>query len=291
MADLVRISNEHLAVEVSTLGAEMQSVKSIDGRSWLWNGDPQFWNGRSPILFPIVGKAPDNTITVDGRPYPINQHGFARRTVFELVEATNSRSRHRLAASPHTREAYPFEFELIVQHEVQGPALTVTAEVTNRDSRPMPFGIGFHPAFAWPLPGAGNEPHRIRLAHDGEPLMRRVEGGLMMKEVQPSPFASGELVLDHSLFEKDAMIFPEVQATSLFYGPPNGPRLGFSFRNLPNIALWSKPEAPFVCIEPWHGTAPEIGATAELVERPYGVLLAPGEAQTFGFSVNFSEAL
>ena len=64
---LTRIANQHLTVEVSSLGAEMQSLRSSDGRDWLWSGDAAFWTGRSPILFPIVGKAPGNRLTIDGK--------------------------------------------------------------------------------------------------------------------------------------------------------------------------------------------------------------------------------
>ena len=79
MPTVSHIANGHLAVEVSSLGSEMQSIRTKDGKSWLWNGDAAFWTGRSPILFPIVGKAPDDTLTIDGNPNPMAQHGFARR--------------------------------------------------------------------------------------------------------------------------------------------------------------------------------------------------------------------
>ena len=73
MSETIRISNDDLAVEVSSLGAEMQSLKTVDGRDWLWNGDAAWWTGRSPILFPIVGKAPGDILAVNGTPYPIDR--------------------------------------------------------------------------------------------------------------------------------------------------------------------------------------------------------------------------
>jgi len=290
MAHVSQIGNGQLLVEVSSQGAEMQSVKTADGRSWLWDGDPQFWTGRSPILFPIVGKAPSDTVTVDGQPYPMAQHGFARRSAFELIEHTETLCRHRLSASETTSAVYPFAFELVVEHAVQGARLRVSAEVSNRDDRPLVFGIGFHPAFCWPLPGASGKPHVVDLLEGGEPPMRRVEGGLLTTETHLSPFKAGQLVLDHSLFDADAAIFPEGAGTGLIYRAQGGPQLRFGWENLPNLALWSKPSAPFLCIEPWHGTAPEIGASAELSERPYAVSLPDGQTQVFAFTVDFSAA-
>jgi galactose mutarotase-like enzyme len=92
-------------------------------------------------------------------------------------------------------------------------------------------------------------------------------------------------VLEHRYFENDAMIFPEGAGAGLTYGAEGGPRLHFSVDNLPNLALWTKPGAPFICIEPWHGTAPEIGASAEIAARPYSVTLAAKASARFGFSL------
>lgn len=285
MPDLVRIESDGLAVEVSSLGAEMQSLTSRDGRSWLWNGDPAFWAGRSPILFPIVGKAPDNHVLVDGQSYEMQQHGIARRSEFRLVQSDAASCLHELVASEASKAAYPFDFRLTLRHAVEGPRLSVTAEVTNMDSKPLPFGLGFHPAFAWPLPGADGRAHFVELDNGGTPALSRIEGGLRKPDLLPSPFEAGRLVLQHGYFEEDAMIFPEGAGTGLTYGAEGGPSLKFSFENLPNLALWTKPEAPFLCVEPWHGTAPVIGASAEIAARPYSLVLESGGTARFGFAV------
>lgn len=285
MPDLVRIESDDLAVEVSSLGAEMQSLMTRDGRSWLWNGDAAFWAGRSPILFPIVGKAPDNRLLIDGTPFEMQQHGIARRSEFRLVEAGATFCLHELVSSEAGKAAYPFDFRLTLRHAVEGKRLTLTAEVTNTDRRSLPFGLGFHPAFAWPLPGAAGRAHVIRLDNGGEPPLSRLDGGLRRRGLLPSPFVKGRLVLDHRSFEEDAMIFPEGAGDGLVYGAEGGPSLHFRFENLPNLALWTKPGAPFLCIEPWHGTAPEVGASAEIAARPYTMTLAAGASAKFGFDV------
>ena len=130
MPDTVRIESDQLAVEVSSLGAEMQSLTTRDGRSWGWNGDPAFWTGRSPILFPIVGKAPDNKVLVDGRVYDMQQHGVARRSEFQLAESDASSCLHELVSTDASKAAYPFDFRLTLRHAVEGLRLTVTAGAT-----------------------------------------------------------------------------------------------------------------------------------------------------------------
>lgn len=287
MSSLTRIENAFLTVEVSPLGAEMQAVTTRDGRSWLWNGDAAFWTGRSPVLFPIVGKAPDDTLLIDGKPYPMAQHGLARRRRFTLAAASAARCRHELEASEETRAAYPFDFLLAVEHALEGRALTVSAEVFNRGEGTMPFGFGFHPAFLWPLPGAAGRPHCVTLDNGGEPALLRLGNGLLRRRKHPSPFKAGHLVLDHGRFEEDAMIFPEGAGDGLTYAADGGPALRFRFENLPNLALWTKPGAPYICIEPWHGMAAEEGGSRELADRPYSNQLEPGGRKRFAFTVEF----
>ncbi len=289
MPSSIRIGNQDLAVDVSSLGAELQALTTSDGRSWLWTGDAAFWTGRSPILFPIVGKAPDDKIAIDGTVYPMAQHGFARRSEFALAASTATMCRYELIASEATRAVYPFDFQLALVHAVEGRALTVTTEVTNRDQKPMPFGLGFHSAFAWPLPGAAGRNHIVTLANEGEPGLVRLAGGLINPAPLPSPFDAGRLVLDHAMFEQDAMIFPSGAGDSLSYGAEGGPAMQFHFENLPNLALWTKPGAPFLCIEPWHGTAAEAGASNELSARPSTTILAPGAVARFAFTVEIPQ--
>jgi galactose mutarotase-like enzyme len=282
---VARIANDHLIVEVSALGAEMQSLKTSDGRDFLWNGDASYWTGRSPILFPIVGKAQDNRVLVDGTAFEMNQHGFARRSTFSLVAATDTSCRFDLSPSDAIRAVYPFEFLLSLTHAVEGRTLTVTAEVENRDKKDMPFGIGFHSAFLWPLPGATGKEHAVTLDNGGEPAMVRLRDGLIDPERLASPFAAGRLIPDAAMFEADAIILPEGTGEGLTFGTEGGPALKFTFDNLPNLALWQKPGAPFLCIEPWHGMAPEIGTSSEIAARPYSVLLSPGKSMRFSFTV------
>ena len=285
MPETIRIASDQLAVEVSTLGAEMQSLRTADGRDFLWNGDATWWTGRSPILFPIVGKAPDDRLAVNGKTYPMAQHGIARRREFAIIDQTATSCRHELVSSPETRQVYPFDFRLVLEHALEGNRLSVNATVQNSGEALLPFGIGFHPAFLWPLPGADGKPHEVVLDNGAEPGVIQLEGGLIGKTLPTSPFKAGRLTLKPDLFANDALIFPEDAGTGLTFQAEDGPSLHFTFENLPNIALWQKPGAPFLCIEPWHGMAAHAGGTAELVERPYTLALPAEEEMRFGFTV------
>ena len=279
----VHLKNEHLSVEIAPLGAEMQSLVTSDRENWLWNGDAAFWTGRAPVLFPMVGRAPEDHVQIEGQHYPMSQHGFARRSEFALLESGEDFCRFELRANETTRKVYPFDFSLVLEHRLEGRGVRVTAEVHNLDERSMPFGIGFHPAFCWPLPGCTGEKHRVILDNGGEPLLVQLAEGLVKREKQPSPFAEGELTLHDDLFKADALIFPEDAGAGLRYAADSR-AVHFTWKNLPNLALWSKQGAPFVCLEPWHGTAALVDGSDRLDERPFVVVLAPGGQARYGFT-------
>lgn len=278
------LSSGALRLTVSPLGAEMQALRSAEGEDYLWDGDAAFWTGRAPVLFPIVGRAPGDVVSSGGLSATMGQHGFARRSRFALAEETGSLCRHVLRATEETRALYPFDFVLEVTHRLEDRTLHCDVRIGNEGAAPMPFGFGFHPAFRWPLPGAGGQPHVVTLAGGGNPERRALKDGLLDPEPIPGPFTEGRLKIAEALFADGALVFPG-GADALRYGPEGGPGLSFRFRNLPDLALWKPVGAPFLCIEPWHGTASCLGDGPEIADRPNSITLAPGEAADFGYSV------
>jgi galactose mutarotase-like enzyme len=289
-----RISNDHLSVTLSDLGAEMQSLRDAAGRDYLWDGDAQYWTGRAPILFPIVGRAPGDRISIGDHTADMPQHGFARRSRFALARADQTSCTHVLTPDNAIRAVYPPDFRLELTHSLAGNTLSVTATVTNTvtntGTAPLPFGLGFHPAFRWPLSGGEGQPHHVTLNNGAAPDMARLSDGLLPPERQPSPFEKGRLTLDQSLFEADAMLFPNARIPGLSYGPDHGPQLTFTFENLPDLALWSKPGAPFICIEPWHGTAARTTDGPAIAKRPNAIELPAGDSRSFTYTLTLTPA-
>lgn len=279
------IESDALRVTVSDRGAEMQRLQTRDGRDWLWHGDGAWWTGRAPILFPIIGQAPDDRIGMDGQTFPIEKHGIARRRLFRRIAATTDSVTHELTDSAETRTAFPRAFRLRLTHRVEGATLTCRAEVHNSDDRPSCFSIGFHPAFLWPLPGAEGRAHHVTLDNAAEPALARLKDGLVRADRLPSPFTRGHLTLDPALFEEDAMIFPEGVGDGLTFAADGGPALRFAFENTPQLGIWQKPGAPFLCIEPWHGMAARQGDGPEMDKRPGAITLPAGADMAIAYSV------
>ena len=62
------IQNEHLRISVQDFGAVLCSVQSAkSGHEFLWQGNPDVWNGQSPVLFPIIAKLRDDKCGIAGK--------------------------------------------------------------------------------------------------------------------------------------------------------------------------------------------------------------------------------
>lgn len=274
-----RIESEGLAAEISEAGAELVRLVDHAGADWLWNGDPAFWSGRAPLLFPIVGTLAGGRFRAGGQSYALPRHGFARNSLFRCVEKSEGSVKLRLEPTPAIVESWPFDFQLDVRYAVEGSTVSITADILNRGTAPLPASFGFHPALRWPLPGEPDRSAHEILFDEEEPApVRRLDGnGLVDQRPRPTPVAGRRLVLDDGLFEEDALIFDQPHSRGLvFRGTTRSVRVVFS--NMPHLALWSKPGAGFLCIEPWQGHSDPAGFDAMIEEKPGVVLIAAGDS-------------
>jgi len=277
MSDPVVITSGDLTARIDPLGAELLSLTDSAGRELMTNADPEYWGGHAPLLFPIIGRLNGDVLRLDGREYPMKQHGFARRTPWEVVGAGVDGVTFRLRDNAETREAYPFAFELAVLYTIDETTLSIVVRVSNPGDVPLPMSFGFHPAFAWPLPyGQPREDHRITFAADEPGQTAQLADGLIAGE-RPSPLAGRTLALTDAQFADDALIWSPVASQSVRYGAANGPQLLIKFPDTPHLGIWTKPGAAFVCIEPWHGHADPAGFSGGFHDKPGIVTIAPDE--------------
>lgn len=293
MTDLISITSGDLTARINPLGAELWSLTDASGGEWMTDADPAFWTGRAPLLFPIVGALNCGHYRLCGSAHELAKHGFARHSRFECVSVEHEAAEFRLTASEATRQAYPFAFVLDMSFRLEGWTLRMTAKVTNAGATDMPFSFGFHPAFAWPLPGdAAKADHRVTFAEAEPQPIRRIDppSGLLLAEPQPTPVTGRELALDPALFEADALIWDALNSRSLTYGAEGGARLDIAFPDTPMLGIWQKPGANYICIEPWQGIADPVGYAGDFREKPGVVTLTPGESRSFRMDVTVRPA-
>lgn len=285
----VTISSPSLQAQVSENGAELVRLQDGQGRDLLWDGNPDYWTGRSPLLFPIVGRVRNDRIRVGGLEYALPKHGFARTSRFEIEDASTSQCRFSLRSDEATLKQYPFLFRLDVAYGIEEATLTITASVANDGPSTMPVSFGFHPAFRWPLPfGAQRETHVIRFEREEVAPIRRPVDGLISRDAETSPLHGRTLSLRDSLFEADALVFDRLESRSVTYGASSGGSIRVDFPDMPHLGIWTKPGAGFICIEPWQGHADPEGFSDEFAVKPGAVLIQPGKTRDFtiGITVN-----
>ncbi|MGL4285522.1 MAG: aldose 1-epimerase family protein [Phreatobacter sp.] len=273
----IALENGPARAIVATTGSELHAWRA-GGRDLLWTRDPAWWAKSSPVLFPIVGWANQGRIRVDGTARPMGVHGFAAASEF-TVEARDAASVSLvLTDNEATRDVYPYPFVLRVTYRLEEHRLTVRFAVENTGSRPLPYALGLHPAFRWPLAGAARADHAIVFEKPEAPEVPVIApGGLVSPARRDVPLDGRRLKLTDELFAADALCFLDARSRSFrFVAGDKGPSIALEVEDFPHLALWSKPGAPYVSMEVWTGYGDPEGYTGELVDKPGMRLLAPG---------------
>ncbi|MFY8194090.1 aldose 1-epimerase family protein [Novosphingobium sp. B1] len=289
--EFVIIGSDKLTARINPLGAELWSLTDAEGAEYMTDADPAFWSGHAPLLFPIVGALSGDTLRLGGQEHSMPKHGFARRSAFAPVHVEETEARFRLTDSPATRAAYPFGFVLEVLYRVEGMTLHTQVSVFNPNTDALPFSFGFHPAFAWPLPGgAAKHAHKLVFEAEEPEALRQVAPGtgVLLPDLILSPVKGRELALHEDLFRADALIWDRLSSTSLSYGADGGSSLDIAFPDTTSLGVWQVPGARYVCIEPWQGHADPEGFSGDFREKPGVVLLDPGATRSFRMDVTLN---
>jgi galactose mutarotase-like enzyme len=280
------IRSERLVAEISRHGAELIRLQDRDGKDLLWNGCEKWWTGRAPLLFPIVGRLPNDTAMFDGKTFSMRQHGFARNKQFSIVGASVSECIFGFASDDETRQQFPFDFVLEVAYVIEDATLRIGATVFNKSSHAMPVSFGFHPAFRWPLPyGGSRQDHEVRFERSESVPIRRLTDGLLDVTASTEIFEGRTMPLDDAMFVPGALIFDQLKSRAVDFGVRGQPSIQVRFANMPHLGVWTKPGAGFLCIEPWQGYAAPLGFAGELKEKPGGLLLAANASTKFAIEI------
>jgi galactose mutarotase-like enzyme len=278
----VCLSSAELTAQVDPRGAQLSVLRDRSGCDLLWNGEPSIWAGRAPLLFPIVGALVDGAYRLGARSYRLSRHGFARGSVFQVVDASTTSARFNLKADDASLLLYPFHFELEVQFALAGATLSITTLVKNLGDGGMPASFGYHPGFRWPLPfGAPRSAHFIEFDQEEPSPVRRLDAnGLLTPELLPTPIVQRRLALTDTLFQNDAIIFDQIRSRAVRYGAHDGPRIQVSYPDAPYLGVWTKPQSDFICIEPWHGVADPQGFSGDFTAKPGVFMVAAGASKS-----------
>lgn len=244
------ISNEYLEVKVKSFGAELTSIKSKEtGIEYLWQGDPNIWAGQSPILFPIIGRVLNDKYYLNSIEYSMMKHGFFRRREANLVAQNEAKITFIEKDDAETLKIYPYSFEVYVAYELVGKSVKSSYRVVNKNNNIMYFSIGGHPAFNCSI---GD-----KIVFDNNETLDTI--GLdteCLRNGKTYPVLNNEntIIITKDIFNNDALIFNNVTSKNVTIESDNHNRkVRFDMGECPYLGIWAKPNAPYVCLEPWWG--------------------------------------
>lgn len=281
-----------LQAKVRAKGGELTSLTDGDGQEHIWEGDPSFWAGQNPILFPIVGALKDGRVDIGGKTYEMGRHGFARGMEFSPVDRGEDFVTLELRENEAALAQYPFPFSLRVTHRLLEDGFSTTFTVKNTGNAHMPFCIGAHTAIRCPLhPGERFEDYVLRFeAPERADSHLLNKAGLIRHDGwKPMLDESAIIPLNYGYFsEMDTIIFSMLHSgTVALVHQDTGRGIQLDFSEFPMVAFWTPPGAPFLCLEPWQGCAAYDNESGMFADKPFRVTLEPGGEKrlTYAFHI------
>ena len=277
------IGGELLTVQISSLGAELVSVR-YQGKERLWQNENGGWAGHAPILFPYAGRC---SVKVDGKVYPSQMHGVAHTQEFDLVEKTDDRITFVLRDNEATRAQYPFAFSLFVTYLVAANCLKVCYAVENTGDQILPYALGMHESYA--LAGEVSDYYvEFERVENCDTLLVNGETGKLTGETL-SFGRHKNFHLPKEFMETDSVVLRGIQSNVLYLKKNNGDCVAtLSFPGFSNILFWHPAGSKMVCIEPWQNLPDDDGKEPCEFSQKYGInKLAQGEQVEFMHEIRY----
>ena len=276
---------------VDTHGGELVSFQDTTGKEYIWCGDPAFWSGRNPNLFPIVGSLKDGKTVIDGNVYEMGRHGFARLSDYAVIDRGEDYVVFELTENEETLKCYPFKFSFQVIHRLQENGFATEFKVTNTGDVTLPYCVGAHTAFNCPM-NEGEKFDEYQLVFDKEEeasTLLLTSAGLFDGGKTDSTFYGKVLPLNHEDYARlDTIVLGNLNSNGVsLVHKETGHGVHMEFEQFPMIAFWTKgaEKAPYICLEPWHGCAGYTNETGNMVDKPHVICLEPGETKSLTYTV------
>ena len=289
---VITIRNGLWGARISETGAELKSLAFLPtGQEHIWHGDPAWWNGSAPVLFPVIGGLKGGQYAYEGRTYSLPSHGFARASEFAVTREGQDSAELTLASSPKTREGYPFDFNLKVSFQLERAGISVRYEVANTGAARMFFSIGSHPAFVVPFAGGALENYYVLFEREEDLERWFFKDGVIVAGKTSEVFENSRVLsLTRTCFDQGIMIFKHPRSREFTVANSLNTRaVRVITDGVPYLGVWSKPGgAPFLCIEPWHGIPDMSDTSGNLVEKEGILSLEPRGVFSTGYRVEIS---
>ena len=289
-----KITNNHFQVLIRHKGVELCSIKSLKtGKEYMWNANPDIWGSHAPVLFPAIGSFKNGVCTINGNTYKIPKHGFIRHNENLVIEnQTDTKINFRLDYSNKTLAIYPYKFRFNIIFELVDNQIIITHKVTNLDDKAIYFHLGGHPGFKCPV-NDGEDYSDYYLEFEKTETASTTllsQNGLISDDTQLILENTNVLPLHKNLFDNDALIFKNLKSRKVsLKSHKSNQVLSVSYNGFPYLGIWAKPNAPFVCIEPWIGIADHENTDGDFLKKEKLIELPENEVFIAQYTIEIDE--
>lgn len=284
----ITLKSGEVTAKIILKGAELKSLR-VGSRELMWSADPAFWGKTSPLLFPMIGTLKDGKALINGSEYKITKHGFARDLEFTPEDFNGSSAMFSLVQNDYTKAMYPFDFKFTVRYTVKADGITVTYRVKNNSDTDMPFCIGAHPAFATPGDMTDYHLEFPKIETAAVPNYNLMTGLHEENNRRELMNEATELPLSHEMFYKDVCYFDRIRSRQVQLLNKENVGVRVDFPDFTSLGVWQAKDAPFLCIEPWCGSADFDDCTGVFAEKRGIEILAPGAEKPFTYTITAVE--
>ena len=274
------LNNNDLNATIDKLGAQLLSLTK-GNRELIWNGDPSFWKGHAPILFPVCGGLINGKYYFNGHEYEMSKHGFVRFREFEVIGQSKNKVIFIYQSTNDDLKIYPFKFTFLVIYELTDQ-LNIRYEITNESDVPMYFNVGSHEGY---LLEKDFSSYHVEFEQNEKLMSSVTEGPLLShNKIDYTKFGKN-IPLRYEDYKVDALVFENIKSKKAYLCCKKKREIELSFPNAKHIVLWSIPNAKFICIEPWDGIHDYVDSPLNIKQkRSINVLLAH-KTYTFTHSI------
>lgn len=288
------VKNKILQISVKQIGAELCSIKSLkSNKEYVWNAKPEVWSSHAPNLFPVIGCLKEDGFLYKEQEYKCPKHGFVRNNKnLSLVEKTEDSLSFRLKYDEESLKIYPFKFEFKIKYILVGNKLHVEHEILNHGDEEMLFSLGGHPGFNCPMNDDESYKDYYLEFNEAETTQswRVQKDGLIGSETIPVFDEPKVINLHPQLFDNDALIFKNLNSSRVSLKSRKSEQiLSMCFKDFPYLGIWAKPNANYVCIEPWIGIADSFDSDRNFETKEGLISLPAKESFMATYSIEIEE--
>lgn len=257
-----------------------------------WQSNPVPTRSGVPVLFPFPNRIRDGRYTWAGREYqlPINGpngrhaiHGFACRKKWRVVDGGESETKAWVAAvfqgsidAPESLAHWPADYRIALTIILEQDQLSLVARIDNPDTKPLPFGLGYHPYFA--VPSADD----CRVASPARGTWELGDNIPTGRIVPPAtdlrtPVRFADLQLD-DVYTDFGSLTEMYRQGCVVHGNAGALEVWVS-QGFREMVAFTPPHRKAVCLEPYTCTTDAINLQARGIDAGWRVL-APGETAT-----------